>query len=152
MKPETVILPQQYVAGLSVRTRTCDERAPETARIKPLWARFWSENMSATIPGCVPETPPIGVYSNYDTGTDGFYDVTVGVGVADPVEGCDTVLIHEGKYLVFKANGAMPDAILATWEEVWRYCAANAGVKRRFLTDFEVYDGPHTASVYIGIE
>jgi hypothetical protein len=45
----------------------------------------------------------------------------------------------------------MPQMVIGTWGEIWRYFAANPQVQRRFATDFEAYDGPDQVAIHIGI-
>ena len=59
--------------------------------------------------------------------------------------------IEPGDYLVFTGEGEMPQMVIDTWGEIWRYFAANPQVQRRFATDFEAYDGPDQVAIHIGI-
>ena len=66
-----------------------------------------------------------GVYSSYEAGDDGAFDITAGVAVSgDPA----TVQIEAGEYLVFSGQGQMPQLVL-----------------------FESYGGPDQVDIHIGV-
>lgn len=69
------------------------------------------------------------------------------------VDGADSVLdglVHKivpsGAYAVVQANGEMPNAIVQTWQEVWR-----SGLRRAYTGDFEVYTSPSSAAIYVAL-
>ena len=137
------------VAGLEARTTNAEEMNPATARIAGLWARFFGENvMSLTPHRDSAELRNFGVYSGYESDASGAFDITAGVAVTQG----ETVVVEAGDYLVFSANGAMPQAVISAWVEVWQYFEAHPEVKRRYRSDFEAYTSPVTAAVHIGVE
>ena len=80
-----------------------------------------------------------GVYSGYASDQHGAFDVTAGVAApADhqALQGATTVDIEAGTYLVFEAEGQMPQLVIDAWGAVWRYFADHPQVQRRFGTDF----------------
>ncbi|WP_166219263.1 GyrI-like domain-containing protein [Pseudomonas atagonensis] len=139
------------VSGLRVRTTNDAEHKPESAKIGPMWGSFFSKGLADEIPGKQSGSPVYGVYSNYESDASGRFDVTAGVAVSQPPAGFESVAIDGGDYLVFEAQGAMPDAVISTWGTVWSFFEANPQIKRRFATDFEAYTGPESVSVYIGV-
>ncbi|MFJ4193914.1 GyrI-like domain-containing protein [Pseudomonas sp. NPDC089534] len=139
------------VAGLRVRTTNHAEHAGHTAKIGPMWGRFFQEGLAEAIPGRLTESPVYGVYSAYESDASGAFDVTAGVAVADPRGDFESVRVESGEYLVFEGQGALPDAVIATWGRIWRYFEANPQIKRRYATDFEAYTGPESVAVYIGV-
>ena len=46
----------------------------------------------------------------------------------------------------------MPDCVIQTWGLIWAYFADNPQTLRRFTTDFEVYSGPDSVAIYIGVQ
>lgn len=139
------------VSGLKVRTLNNAEQSAETAKIGPMWGRFFSEGLSERIAPQQPPSPIYGVYSSYESDASGAFDVTAGMAVLTPAQDYETIRIEEGQYLVFEGNGPMPGAVIGAWQHIWRYFEANPQIKRRFVTDFEAYTAPETVAVYIGI-
>ena len=137
------------VAGISTRTTNAEEAHPATGRIPPLWGRFFGENVMGTTPHRDPaELRNFGVYSNYESDAQGAFDVTAGVAVAEGA----TVQIEAGDYLVFPADGPMPHAVVGAWAMAWHYFEAHPEIKRRFVSDFEAYTSPVSATVHVGVE
>lgn len=60
------------VTGFSVRTQNRDEFNEKTAKLPSLWQQFYTSEL-------VTNANIFGVYSNYDSGANGLYTVTVGV-------------------------------------------------------------------------
>ncbi|MCQ6255581.1 GyrI-like domain-containing protein [Pseudomonas sp. Q11] len=140
------------VAGLQVHTRNADEQQPDTARIGPMWQQFFTEGEFDKIPARLSESFVYGVYSNYESDATGYFEVTAGVQVDATSAGYAAVDIEGGDYLVFSAKGPMPDCVIQTWGLIWAYFADNPQTLRRFATDFEVYSGPDSVAIYIGVQ
>jgi len=158
--PRTVHVPAFQVTGLSVRTRNSDETNPDTARIGPLWDRFFSQSCERHLPAAGHDGRLYGVYSAYESDASGAFDVTAGVATAHSADGpagegsgaqVQRVPVQAGQYLVFSGQGAMPQMVIDTWSAVWHYFAQNPQVQRRFDTDFEAYSGPDQVDIHIGI-
>ncbi|WP_367084399.1 GyrI-like domain-containing protein [Pseudomonas sp. HOU2] len=139
------------VAGLRVRTTNAAEHQAETAKIGPMWGQFFGKELAETIPGKSAHSPIYGVYSAYESDASGAFDVTAGVAVNASVKDFESVRIEAGEYLVFEAQGPLPDAVISTWGKIWDFFAANPQIQRRYATDFEAYTGPESVSVYIGV-
>lgn len=139
------------VSGLRVRTTNAAEHKAETAKIGPMWGQFFGKNLAEAIPGKLTESPIYGVYSAYESDASGAFDVTAGVAVVNPQTDFETIQIESGKYLVFQGQGALPDAVIATWGRIWKHFEANPQIQRRYATDFEAYLGPESVAIYIGI-
>ena len=140
------------VAGLQVRTRNADEQQAQTAQIGPMWQRFYLEDLFDKVSHKQPDSFDYGVYSNYESDASGLFDVTAGVALAAPGSDYPEVEIEGGEYLVFSARGAMPDVVIQTWGLIWAYFQDHPQVRRRFISDFEVYTGPDSVAIYIGIQ
>jgi predicted transcriptional regulator YdeE len=139
------------VAGLRVRTTNATEHQPDTAKIGPMWGRFFGEELAESIPGKSANSPIYGVYSAYESDASGAFDVTAGVAVNASIKDFESVLIEAGEYLVFEAQGTLPDAVISTWGKIWKFFEENPQIQRRYATDFEAYTGPESVSVYIGV-
>ena len=136
------------VAGIRVRTTNRDEADPGTARIAGLWNRFLHEPAHASTGLRTGDTRVFGVYSAYASDAHGAFDLTAGVAVSG---GTDSVAIEAGDYLVFTAQGQMPQAVIATWQRIWQYFEAHPEVVRSYRSDFEAYEGSDKASIHIGV-
>ena len=137
-----------HVAGLTGRTTNRAEDDPATARIGALWNRFFGEETYRSTPDRTSDARIFGVYSSYESGADGAFDVTVGVAVADAR---GSVAIEPGDYLVFEGQGEMPQMVVATWERIWQYFEAHPEITRRYRSDFEAYEGPDKVAIHIGV-
>ena len=62
------------------------------------------------------------------------------------------VSIVPGQYLVFAAEGEMPGVVIEAWKAVWDYFSTNPKYERAFSTDFELYAGPTSVAVHVGIK
>jgi predicted transcriptional regulator YdeE len=151
MKPKIEHIESFCVTGLCVRTKNTDEFNSESAKIPGLWTQFYSERVVEQISTRLPNTPIFGVYSAYESDAASFYDLTVGVSVDKSNSDFENIVIEAGKYLVFEARGAMPNAIIHTWSYIWSYFEQHPEIYRSFLTDFEAYKNPEEAHIYIGI-
>ncbi len=139
------------VSGLRVRTGNAAEHVAETAKIGPMWGEFFARGLADDMPARQVNSAVYGVYSAYESDASGQFDVTAGVAVTQPAEGFDAVVVEAGDYLVFEAQGPLPDAVIATWGKIWTFFEANPQIERRYATDFEAYTGPESVAVYIGI-
>ncbi|PUA43098.1 AraC family transcriptional regulator [Pseudomonas protegens] len=140
------------VAGLQVRTCNAAEQQADSARIGPMWQRFYVEDLFNKIASRQPDSFVYGVYSNYESDALGAFDVMAGVAVSDAGADYPSVQIQGGDYLVFSAQGAMPDCVIQAWGLIWAYFQDNPQVRRAFATDFEVYTRPDSVAIYIGIQ
>ncbi|WGS45169.1 GyrI-like domain-containing protein [Burkholderia sp. JSH-S8] len=151
MEPKVAHISHFTVSGLTVRTTNRDESNQETAKIPGLWGQFFSSGLADNIPNRLPDTPIYGVYSAYESGATGFYDLTAGVSVNPPDRDFKNIEIAEGKYLVFEARGPMPAAVIQTWGAIWAYFDQHPQVQRSFRSDFESYCGPDEVRIHIGV-
>ncbi len=140
MKPMTI--ESFTVSGSSVRTTNALE-ASGSGELAGLWARYYESHppSSETI---------YGVYSDYQSNASGEYTVTAGTRTGST--GSSVVTVESGTYLVFPANGQMPGAIIDAWKSVWEFFSENQPYERTFRTDFEQYNGPASAAIYIGVK
>lgn len=139
------------VSGLSVRTTNAAEHNPETAKIGSMWGEFFGKGVTESIHGKRADSPVYGVYSAYESDASGHFDVMAGVAVDEASADFQSVTIEAGDYLVFEAQGPLPDAVIATWGKVWTFFEENPQIQRRYATDFETYTGPESVAIHIGI-
>lgn len=152
MTPEFIELAEPpEIAGITVRTSNARERDPETAALPGLWARFIA---TAPAPEVGPPSPIFSVYTDYETDLNGAYTVVLGH-EADRSPGGDRSLrLAAGRYAVFTSSGAMPDAVVHGWQQIWAYFARPDAPPRAYTTDFECYDPlqPSTVRIYVAID
>ena len=116
--PQATTVAAFRVAGIAVRTTNAAEADPASARIGPLWDRFFSESWEHKLPPPGADGRVFGVYSGYASDQHGAFDVTAGVAApADhqALQGATTVDIEAGTYLVFEAEGQMPQLVIDAW-------------------------------------
>ncbi|NBF09793.1 GyrI-like domain-containing protein [Pseudomonas sp. Fl4BN1] len=140
------------VAGLQVRTRNAAEQQADSAKIGPMWQRFYIEDLYDKIAPRQADSFVYGVYSNYESDASGYFDVTAGAAVEGSCADYPNVDIQGGDYLMFSAKGAMPDCVIQTWGLIWAYFQDNPQVRRAFATDFEVYTSADSVAIYIGVQ
>ena len=133
------------VTGLTVRTKNSDEFNQETAKLPNLWEQFYVNNPT-------PNTTIFGVYSDYESDANGFYNVTVGATNDNQSAELNAVKINSGNYLVFQTKGPMPQAVIETWERIWDYFTEESAHQRCFMTDFEAYSNGDEVAIYIGVK
>ncbi len=148
MSPEIKQFSPIEVHGLQVRTTNAAEQTAE-AKIGALWQRYFSSPGAAA-------SGVYGVYSGYESDWTGAFDATAGseaATVVAPKVDQVTVHIEGGTYLVFKAKGAMPQAVIEAWGRVWQHFSApRRDWQRCYATDFEQYLSADEAAVCIGVK
>jgi len=111
MNYELVQLEEKKVAGLKIRTSNSDPQMSE--KIGATWQRFYGDGIEATLTGRKNEKC-IGLYSNYENGVAGTYNVMVGcevvAGVSQP-EPVETATIAAGNYAKFIVKGDVQQAV-----------------------------------------
>jgi predicted transcriptional regulator YdeE len=112
-------------------------------KIPALWGWFYTKQAK-------PYEHVYGVYSDYESDASGEFTATVGAKDEDLSK--TNITIKSGTYLVFPANGSMPDAIIDAWKVVWEHFSHTQSYERSYETDFEEYNGQNSAMIYIGIK
>ncbi|WP_444922457.1 GyrI-like domain-containing protein [Microbulbifer sp. CnH-101-G] len=139
------------LVGLCTRTKNENEADASTAQIAPLWEKFSAE-AAPKFRG----TPQVyGVYTNYESDHSGMFDVYACSDLlsTDMSEDFKSIHVESGKYLVFSAQGEMPQAVINLWSEVWNYFSSpECPHQRAYITDFEHYVGPNEIRVAISIK
>ncbi|MBC3900407.1 AraC family transcriptional regulator [Acetobacterium malicum] len=134
MDYEVVQLTEKQVAGLKIRTSNDDPQMGE--KIGSTWQRFYGDGIEAALAGRENDKC-IGLYSNYENGVDGAYDVMVGcevaAGVSQP-ESVEMATIAAGSYAKFVVHGDVQQAVGDFWMKLWEM-----KLDRKFGSDFEEY-------------
>lgn len=131
--------------GFTIRTKNSNEMNSATAKIAPIWNKFFAE-----IAPTLKDTSKVyGLYSNYESDASGEFDLTSCTD--QKVNNSNIVTLKKGKYLVFSAKGVMPQVVIDTWGDIWNYFSNDSEYKRSYLTDFELYKSGDEIEIYIGI-
>jgi predicted transcriptional regulator YdeE len=139
------------VTGFQARTTNAAEQNPQTGKIGGLWQQFFGSSFFQPTAGVV------GVYSNYESDAMGAFDVTAGVPSSSLSSGTapantQIVQIQAGQYLVFRGKGAMPQAVIDAWGQIWQHFGQpRTDVARVYRTDFEQYIGADEVAIHISV-
>jgi predicted transcriptional regulator YdeE len=155
-EPELVEMDEFFVMGIEITTSLAREASPTQALLPRLWATFFNEQVEGKVPHRKDPNEYVGVYSDYDMDTRnktyGQYGALAGCEVTevdDVPEGFLAMPVPAGKYLHFAARGPMPDALVRTWGDIWRYFEENKEHERAFTVDFDLYRKDRTEEVDI---
>ncbi|WP_312029560.1 GyrI-like domain-containing protein [Paenibacillus sedimenti] len=122
MNPTLVNLEGFQVTGISARTSNAQEAEGQGA-IPKLWQTFYEQQVSFKIPYSVPNSPTLGVYTDYENGVNGLYTMLIGLKAADITDvpvGLSTTTIPAGKYAVFTTEkGPVYQNVPACWAAIW---------------------------------
>lgn len=147
--PELVEQAAINVSGIAVRTNNHMEMQPQGGNIAVLWQQFY-QRFGAQL---AQSGGVYGVYSDYSSDENG--DFTVTAALADvALDDADAVnlTLPVGKYLKFSQQGEMPQAVIACWQDIWAYFAAEDCPHRRsFSTDYEHYIAADHVDLYIAV-
>jgi predicted transcriptional regulator YdeE len=149
--PQVVEYEGTVVVGLEAHTSNALEANPAQASIPALWERFFHERLSDRVPGA---GAPFGVYTDYESDHTGSYRIIAGVALRPDESvphGLRRIAIPAGTYLVFHANGDMPQALIDTWMAIWQYFQAHPEYQRAYTVDFERYVAPSRVDVHIAV-
>ncbi|GJQ62841.1 MAG: hypothetical protein SCALA702_18940 [Melioribacteraceae bacterium] len=148
-----VNMPSKIISGIATSTQNSKEMNPFTAKIGKQWDRFYSEQIALKVVKPVNPELIYGVYTQYQSDHNGEYTILSGI-ESETKQQTDpdllSIELDAGRYLVFKAKGELPAAIIDTWGFIWDYFSKNKNVERKYTTDFELYATDEVA-IYIGI-
>lgn len=136
MDYELVQLKEKKVAGLKIRTINNDPNMSST--IGMAWQNFFAEGIYNSI-HYKKNDKSIGLYTNYENGVDGEYDVMVCCEVEDTAslpESVQSGIIASGKYAKFIIHGHVQKAVGEFWMKLW-----SMDLDRKYGCDFEEYQG-----------
>lgn len=164
MKKTTTQLPDMTLVGITVRTNNKAEAAfdSENAKIFPCIQRYFGQQLAEKIPHRKNPGTTFCVYTEYESDHTGDYTYFVGEEVSQSngdLEGFETHIIPSQNYTKFTTGPApMPNVIRDAWFKIWEMSPDALGGKRRYHSDFEIYDqraADHqniVMDIYIGLE
>jgi len=142
-------IPEKIIQGISIRTQNADEMNPETAKIAALYERF-DKNIEVDYQQ---GARVYGVYFDYESDASGMFSVLAGADqIASSQIELQQIKIEAGDYMVFKGEGAMPQAVIDTWMRIWDFFSNDSEYQRAYKTDFEFYASETQVEIYIGIK
>ena len=153
MQPKLVEHGPLSVVGISVRTSNQEEGDPQTARIPGLWQRYFADGVANRIPARLDDGTILGVYTDYAGDHTGPYTLVVGQAVNDTSELPEDlvcVTVPHGRYLLFTSASGAPEAIRATWQQIWRHFEQPGAPRRAYTSDLEVHRAG-TLEVYVAV-
>ncbi|MDD4844615.1 MAG: GyrI-like domain-containing protein [Anaerotignum sp.] len=136
MEYELVQLKEKNVAGIRLRTGNDDPNM--SSEIGMAWQKFFAEGVYEAIPN-KKNDKTIGLYTNYENGVMGKYDVMICCEVEDGAAllgDVETETITEGKYAKFIVKGHVQKAVQEFWMKLWAM-----DLDRKYGCDFEEYQG-----------
>ncbi|GAC1662966.1 MAG: GyrI-like domain-containing protein [Ktedonobacteraceae bacterium] len=153
--PQIVTQDEKQIAGVTARTSNTAEANPETAKIPALWQRFFQ--IADRIPHRVNPNIIFGAYTGYENDYHGQYSLIVSAeadGSNAMPEGVVEATLPAGKYMLFVAEGQMPQALIETWGKIWKYFSEEGEHARAYTTDYERHDmnSQSKVEVYIAIK
>lgn len=162
MQKQTVQFPTVTLVGLTVRTNNKNEMDPSAAKIEKLAGAYWRNQMANNIQHRVSPGVTYAAYTDFDGDENDDYTYFIGEVVGSlndqDLTHFKTIAISAGHYQKFTTDpGAMPGVVISAWQNIWKMSESDFGGKRRYITDFEVYDAraadPNNIiiDIYIGI-
>lgn len=145
--------PSLLIVGISCRTANSPDAAPHD--IPKLWTRFYEENIASKIPHKVSDEI-LGLYCEYEGDYTKPYTLVIGCQVhslENIPEDLTIQILPSASYAVFKAVGQHPQAVVKTWEQIWK-----SDLKRTYSGDYEVYGekffnaSPQEVEIHIAID
>lgn len=163
MKKTLIERPEIKLMGIAVRTSYQQELDKMNGHIFPCVRRYFHEALFDKIPMRVNPGTTFCAYTDYDSDYKGAYTYFIGEEVksfpASMPEGFQTLSIPKQKYAKFTSGpAAMPDVIVTAWKQIWTMSPQDLGGRRRYHTDFEIYDeraADHqkiVLDVFVGVE
>ncbi len=143
------------IIGIEARTSNAAEANPQIAQIPALWQKFFQ--VAENIPHRKNPDIVFGIYTHYQSDHRGSYSLIVSseVNHLDEIpEGMIGVLLPAAKYLLFRAEGQMPAALIETWAQIWHYFSENTTYERAYTADYERHDGRNQSKIelYIAVK
>jgi predicted transcriptional regulator YdeE len=137
--------PEIKLVGICVRTSYEQELDKMKGNIFPCVRRYFHESLSEKIPNRAKPGTTFCAYTNYESDYRGAYTYFIGEEVTsldDPLpEDFQKLIIPTQKYVKFTTSPApMPDVIVNAWSNIWKMSSDELGGKRRYQTDYEIYD------------
>lgn len=162
MKKEIIKLPEVKLVGISIRTNNETEVNPLEGKIFGCIQRYFHQALYEQISHRKKPGTTLCVYTDYESDHTGDYTYFIGEEV-DSFDDCHsnfvTHTIPAQDYAKFTNGPApMPEVVREPWFKIWKMSDEDFGGKRRYHSDFEVYDeraSDHqniVLDIFIGIE
>ena len=123
------------VVGIDIRTANDPDKAP--IDIPQMWQRFYAENIFEKIPNKA-STDIVALYCDYESDYMAPYTFVLGCFInelpKELPEGLVIKTLPASQYVVYKAKGKQPDALIDAWGKIWREAD-----RRSYTGDFEIY-------------
>jgi predicted transcriptional regulator YdeE len=123
---------------IGIATRTTNQNNQSAEDLGKLWSQFYAENIFEKIPDKV-SSDIITIYTDYVSNYTEAYTAIIGVLVStlDSVpEGLTGREFEAENFQKFTAKGAMPNAVVNTWINIWQQ---DKELNRKYTYDLEVY-------------
>ncbi|MDP3385798.1 MAG: GyrI-like domain-containing protein, partial [Eubacteriales bacterium] len=144
MQKIRVQMPEIKLVGIKVRTNSKAECDSLTAKISPCVQQYFHQQLADKIPQRKNPGTTFCAYTDYESDYTGDYTFYIGEEVSaidDTSEGLESHIIPPQTYIKFTTEpGPMPIVVINAWQEIWKMSPETLGGKRRYHTDFEVYD------------
>ena len=161
MQKINISLPEIKLVGIKVRTKTTAECDPSTAKIAPMVQEYFQNAVAEKISSRKERGRVFIAYSEYESDYKGEYTCFIGeevTSIDNVAEGLEIHIIEPQNYLKFTTeSGPMPKIVIDAWQKIWQLEDKELSGKRRYKTDFEIYDqralDPENTAldIYIGI-
>lgn len=164
MQQSRVELPEIKLVGIKVRTNNAAEAQFDSpdAKIFPCIQKYFHQKLAEKIAHRKKPGTTFCVYTEYESDVDGDYTYFIGEEVRQletNLDGFATHIIPPQNYAKFTTDPApMPEVVRDAWLQIWQMPPQMLGGKRRFHSDFEIYDeraADHeniVMDIYIGLE
>jgi predicted transcriptional regulator YdeE len=152
--PELRTRDEFAMIGIGTRTSNTAEMSGSEAKIPTLWNQYFTTGVPDKIPNKSTDQSTLAIYSDYESDHTEAYSLVIGRQVStlgEIPEGMIGLKIRAGRYLVFSADGPVPEAIIAAWARVWAYFQENTEYTRAYSSDFEIYGADNTAEIFIAV-
>ncbi|QNN42603.1 GyrI-like domain-containing protein [Pedobacter roseus] len=123
---------------IGIATRTTNQNNQSAEDLGKLWSQFYAENIFEKIPDKV-SSDIITIYTDYVSNYTEAYTAIIGILVStlDSVpEGLTGREFEAENFQKFTAKGAMPNAVVNTWINIWQQ---DKELNRKYTYDLEVY-------------
>ncbi len=137
-------LDEILLIGVEIRT---DNTA--TLQIGELWQKFYANQVQDRIANCI-DSRLFGLYSDYENKHLGAYNFMIGCPVSDLdhiPQGMVGRAVPAQTYQVARAQGALPEALIETWQEI-----RESDMPRAYTYDFEIHDDRATSPENVEID
>jgi predicted transcriptional regulator YdeE len=155
-------MPEIKLVGITVRTQNKSEFDPVTAKISPCVQHYFHQQVAEKILHRKNPGTTFSAFTEYESDYTGAYTYFIGEevnSIEDLPEGLESHIIPPQTYAKFTTEPAsMPNVVINAWKEIWEMSPEVLGGKRRYNTDFEIYDvrakDPQNVvlDLYIGLE